>query len=60
MQANQAVEANLNMFHLHLSILFQMASRQLLVIVREGHRPVQRPVNKGFRLKNSLDSLIAQ
>ena len=46
MQANQAVEANLNMFHLHLSILFQMASRQLLVIVREGHRPVQRPVNK--------------
>ena len=46
MQANQAVEANLNMFHLHLSILFQMASRQLLVIVREGHRPAWRPVNK--------------
>ena len=35
-------------------------SRQLMVFVREGHRPVQRPVNKGFRLKNSLDSLIAQ
>ena len=46
MQASQAVQANLNMFHLHLSTLFQMASRQLLVIVREGHRPVQRPVNK--------------
>ena len=31
MQASQAVQANLNMFHLHLSTLFQMASRQLLV-----------------------------
>ena len=46
MQANQAVEANLNVFHLDLSTLFHMASRQLLVIVREQHRPVQRPVNQ--------------
>lgn len=37
---------NLNVVHLDLSTLFQMVSRQLLVIVREGHRPVQRLVNK--------------
>ena len=46
MQANQEVEANLNVVHLDLSTLFQMVSRQLLVIVREQHRPVQRQVNK--------------
>ena len=49
MQANQAVQANLNVFHLDLSTLFHMASRQLLVIVREGHRPIQRPVNKSLQ-----------
>ena len=46
MQANQAVEASLNVFQLDLSTLFQMVSRQLLVIVREGHRPIQRQVNQ--------------
>ena len=49
MQTNQAVEANLNVFHLDLSTLFHMASRQLLVIVREGQRPIQRPVNKSLQ-----------